>query len=308
MPREPGVNMRGQVLVAVAVAAMLATAGCTAVVPGGDDAEGERSLAVYLSDQQNAIGEFERLTITVEAVAVRRADDAATGSDGSGWTEQSVDGVTVDLTQLTGSKAVKLGEVSLAYGSYDAVAIRVSSVEGTLKNGEEATVKLPSDTLRIEREFVVDENVGSSYVFDVGVTTAGGSGEYVVEPVVSESGAGVAYDENPAARLDGEQGTDGEPTVDTATPTDDAETPGGTDTPATPTATDAGTPAETPSPTVDDGDDTKTPSGTDTSSDTETPTATPEPTATPTETATSEPTETRTPTETATSALAAPSL
>lgn len=257
MPRELAASMRGQVLVAVVVVAMLATAGCAQMIPGEGDGEGERSLSVLISDQQNAIGEFERLTITVEVVAVHRAD----ADEGSGWTEQSVDGVTVDLTQLTGSKAVRIADVTLEYGSYDAVAVDVSSVEGTLTDGSEADVELASDRLRIDREFAVGESVGGSYVFDVGVRQADGSGGYVLEPVVSESGAGVGFEENPDARLDGDgsQDTDDGPGAETPDSTDatpdetdapgETEAPGETDAPGTdaPGETDAGTPAGTTS-------------------------------------------------------------
>jgi hypothetical protein len=238
--------MRRQVLVAVVLAAMLVSAGCVSQVLPGGVGDGERSMAFYISDQQNAIDRFEQLHVTVSEVAVHRKDDPNTNADESGWTRQSVDDVTVDLTQLTGAKAVKLADLTVAYGSYDKVSLTVSNVEGTLKNGKQATVKLPSETLTINGEFSVGESVGGSYVFDVGVQQAGGSGQFVIKPVVGASGADVAVRENPAAQ----KGVSGSPEP-TTTGTDEAvPTTTATEGPATATSTPATTSTETPAATA----------------------------------------------------------
>jgi hypothetical protein len=203
-------------IVAVSVAALVVLAGCGGATNGtatpqpgtetstladtagqtptpGSDATGR--LTVYISDQQNAIDRFEHLNATVTKVGIHRAN--ATGNatdDGAGWMEYDVDNVTVDLTQLQGSKATRLTQFDVPSGTYTKVFVHVSDVHGTLKDGESTTVKLPSDRLQLTRNFRVGAGDDVDFVFDVSVVEAGRSGKFVLKPVVSESGPGTDVD------------------------------------------------------------------------------------------------------------------
>jgi hypothetical protein len=201
-------------ILTVLLAMMLVTAGCaTQVTPGedsgtgtdattgtatdaGSDAGSAGKVSVYVSDEQNAIDQFEHLNVTITKVGLHRAEgdaDAAEngeddGAAAGGWVEQDVDNRTVDLTNYLGAAATKLTDVDAPNGEYDKVFVYVSEVNGTLKNGEQVTVKLPSNKLHINAEFAVGSGEQVDFVYDLTVFEAGKSGKYVLKPVVSESG------------------------------------------------------------------------------------------------------------------------
>lgn len=233
--------------VAVLVALAVVLAGCGAGVgPGGSETPGDEgktgTVNFYISDQRNAINDFEHLNVTVTQVGlhrVSRSDDAVTATETEGnelatetaangsavggsesdaggtasddesaeWVEYQADNVTVDLTELQGENASQLGVFSAPNGTYDKVFIYVTEVEGTLKNGERVNVKLPSQKLRVNTEFTIGADEELDYVFDVSVFETG-QGKYILKPVVSESGAGKKVTEKPAARQGGEKSKD----------------------------------------------------------------------------------------------------
>ncbi|QLG60810.1 DUF4382 domain-containing protein [Halorarum salinum] len=217
-------------LAALAAALLVVTAGCGAgVTPGEDGSSGEGTGTVnfFISDQQNAIDQFEQLNVTVSAVILVRADagngTATPAGDGSGATDENGDGtgddgnrtaedgteapgpaegervtygvddVTVDLTELRGANATRLGAIDAPEGSYTQVVVRVESVEGTLTDGSEADVKLPSERLRLNKGFAVGNGESVDFVFDVTVFERGPNG-YVLRPVAGESGTGDEVD------------------------------------------------------------------------------------------------------------------
>jgi hypothetical protein len=215
--------MRHHTLVAVLAAVLVLLAGCTGGVgpaaeeiatpdptdtTGGDTAAGG-TVTFYLSDEANAIDDFEHLNVTVTEIGFQRAgnetggeDDATTDGDdaddadagGDGWVTASVDDRTVDLTRLQGANATRLTTMDVPHGSYTTVFAHVSSIEATLTTGEEVRVKLPSEKLQIQTRFTVGDGEAVDFVFDITVTKAGNSGKYVLQPVVSESGTGEQVD------------------------------------------------------------------------------------------------------------------
>ncbi|ELZ98391.1 DUF4382 domain-containing protein [Haloferax sulfurifontis] len=248
-----------------------ADATTTASSDGGDAAR-TGTVNFYVSDEQNAIADFEHLNVTIERVTLVRADgdaeaeadggdaetetetetdaetdtDAATDADaeanasveveieanatanttnGSASTNGSVgadadadadaeteepadandtdaaegessvtyevDDATVDLTELQGENASLVGEYDVPEGNYTKVFVQVSDVNGTLKTGEQVDVKLPSNKLQLNTDFEVGNGESVDFVFDITAFEAGGSGKYVLKPVVSESGTNV---------------------------------------------------------------------------------------------------------------------
>jgi hypothetical protein len=177
---------------------MLLFAGCvggqggtaTSPVPGDaetttagettDSAGGASAVDFYLSDEQNAMDDFAHLNVTISEVGIKRA--------GGNWTTHEVDERTVDLTRLLGANATRLGSFDVENGTYETVFVHVSEVNGTLTNGEEVRVKLPSEKLQIHQSFAVGANESLDYVFDISVFKAGNSGKYILKPVISESG------------------------------------------------------------------------------------------------------------------------
>ncbi|UPW01474.1 DUF4382 domain-containing protein [Halorussus gelatinilyticus] len=146
----------------------------------GGGATDASAVNFYLSDERNAMGDFEHLNVTVTRVGMKRADGS--------WTNHDVANRTVDLTTLPGANATRLGTFDVANGTYDTVFVHVAEVNGTLTTGEEVRVKLPSEKLQIHQSFTVGANESVDYVFDISVFEAGKSGKYILKPVISESG------------------------------------------------------------------------------------------------------------------------
>ncbi|WP_042665399.1 DUF4382 domain-containing protein [Haloferax sp. ATB1] len=240
------------------------TADATTTASSDGDTARTGTVNFYVSDEQNAIADFEHLNVTIERVTLVRADgdaeseaeaddaesesesendtdadaetnasveveleanatanatnvtastngsvDADADADADAEVEESadvndtdvaegesrvayeVDNVTVDLTELQGDNASLVGEYGVPEGNYTKVFVHVSDVNGTLKTGEQVNVKLPSNKLQLNTDFEVGNGESVDFVFDITAFKAGGSGKYILKPVVSESGTDV---------------------------------------------------------------------------------------------------------------------
>ena len=67
--------------------------------------------------------------------------------------------------------------------------VRVSSVDGTLTDGTSTEVKLPSQRLRVNKNFEVQAGENVSFVYDITVFERGPNG-YIIRPVAGETGTG----------------------------------------------------------------------------------------------------------------------
>jgi len=255
--------MNRTTIASVLVAALVLLAGCSGGITGSQDgtatdgstttaaqsttaATDSGTLNLYVSDEQNAISDFEHLNVTITRVGLNPADDdgddagdgdsddtgesgddtnesddtaanaenvTATATetqtespemetepdddadDGEGeWVEYEVDNRTVDLTRLQGANATKLSSFDVSNGTYEKVFVYVSEVNGTLKDGSDQRVKLPSGKLQLNSEFTVGNGESVDFVFDITAVKAGQSGKYILKPVISESGTDVEID------------------------------------------------------------------------------------------------------------------
>jgi hypothetical protein len=152
-----------------------------------------------------------------DAAESAEEDDAEADEDDEGdgeWVEYEVDNRTVDLTELKGKNATKLSSLEVPNGTYEKVFVYVSDVDGTLKDGSDQRVKLPSGKLQLNSEFTVGDGEEVDFVFDITAVKAGNSGKYILKPVISESGTDVEIedvderDEDEDER-DEERGADG---------------------------------------------------------------------------------------------------
>jgi putative transposon-encoded protein len=211
-------------LIAVALAAMLTVAGCAGPGLSGGPSDGTSTDAadgvvnMYVSDQPGAMDDFEHLNVTVTKVALHKANATEDGEtamngtetesdsddeegedaeefdpDGDGWVVKEIDDRRVDLSQLQGQNASRLGSLPVENGTYDKVFVFVEDANGTLTSGETTNVKIPSGRLQINEEFTVGNGEEVDFVFDMTVVKAGNSGKYVLQPVVSESGTDVPF-------------------------------------------------------------------------------------------------------------------
>ena len=165
--------------------------GEAAMDENGTETQG--SLAFYLSDERNAIDDFEHLNVTITKVGVQPSDES------DNRTEYEVDNRTVDLAELKGANATLMETFDAEEGNYSKVFVHVSEVDGTLADGSSADVKLPSEKLQLNEEFTVEANSTVDFVYDITVVERGNTGKYNIKPVASESGIDV-----PIERVDGE--------------------------------------------------------------------------------------------------------
>ncbi|PSQ22823.1 hypothetical protein BRD06_09750 [Halobacteriales archaeon QS_9_67_15] len=123
-----------------------------------------------------------------------KMDEEDEESEDGRWVTREVNATDVDLSQLRGANATLLEQFDLPAGEYDKIHMEVSEVNGTLTNGESASVKLPSEKLQLNSQFTVENGSEVNFVYDVTVQKAGNSGKYVLKPVVSESGTDVVIE------------------------------------------------------------------------------------------------------------------
>lgn len=148
------------------------------------------NFRVMLSDEENAIGDFVHLWVTVERVGIQQGGEATTTE---GWLEFEVPEETQisDLVELQGENATELISAEVPFGSYGKIFIHTSDVRGELLSGEMVELKLPSDKLQLNQPFEISEDSLTTFVFDITVVAAGNekSGiKYILKPVIGESG------------------------------------------------------------------------------------------------------------------------
>jgi len=154
--------------------------------------EEEANFRLLISDEVNAIEDFEQLHVTISSIGVHEAGGAGKWHEfelepGVDLDGDGVDGV--DLRPLEDEKALEIWSGELAAGEYNKVFIYVESVTGILADGGgTADVKLPSDKLQISKPFTIGDSV-VNFVYDITVIKAGKSGKYNLQPQIAQSGA-----------------------------------------------------------------------------------------------------------------------
>jgi len=218
-------------LAVLLIAGLVALAGCSAGPGTGDEtpvdggSSGTATINFWVSDQPGAIEDFETLNVTVTRVGFKPANGTTNGSMNesmndseadaeSGWVERDVDETTVDLTELKGENASLVDSIEVPNGTYTKTVMYVSETNGTLTDGTQTNVKLPSEKLQLNSEFTAGANESVDFVFDIQVTKAGNSGKYVIRPVISQSGT-----DQPIRDVNGD---DSEADSDDGGPPDDA--------------------------------------------------------------------------------------
>ena len=144
----------------------------------------EGNFVFLISDDVNAIDEFQSLNISVSKIGLQL------GGEAGKWIEFDPEVGVVDLTLLRGDKAQELWRGNIPEGQYTKVFIHVTSVQGVMKETERMVeVELPSQKLQISKVFDVSADTVTSFVYDVTVVKAGKSGQYILKPQLEQSGA-----------------------------------------------------------------------------------------------------------------------
>jgi len=191
----PWVFGRSRAWVAVAVMLLVALIGYFGLRPmffpigPSPQPSPEGNFAFLISDDVNAIGDFQNLNISISKIGLQ-----AEGEDGQ-WIEFDPEVEVVDLTLLQGDKAQEIWRGDVSEGQYTKVFIYVSDVSGILEaTGKSISLKLPSNKLQISKPFSVTSGSVVNFVYDVTVVEAGRSGQYIIKPQVGESGADRSFE------------------------------------------------------------------------------------------------------------------
>ncbi len=150
------------------------------------------NFRLLISDEANAIGDFVELNVTITSIGVHK------GGESASWTEFELDPAeTVDLVELQDTNATSIWSGQLDNGDYTKIFIYVSDVEGVLNEDIEGeyTVKLPGGKLHISQPFEVTDGEVTEFVYDITVVKAGGSGQYIIQPQIAESGPDQDFEE-----------------------------------------------------------------------------------------------------------------
>ena len=150
----------------------------------------EGNFVLLISDDVNAIGDFESVDISITKVGLF-------SSENGGWMEFEPDIKEVDLTTVQGDKTQQIWRGNLPQGKYTKVFIYISDVQGMLKeaiavNGQIVDIKLPGNKLHISETFQITEGTVTSFTYDLTVIATGNeqSGiKYMLKPQADESGA-----------------------------------------------------------------------------------------------------------------------
>ena len=144
----------------------------------------EGNFTFLVSDEVNAISEFEKLNLSISKVSLY------IGGDEEKKIEFEPGVQMVDLTELQGDLAQEIWRGDVPEGDYIKAVLEVSQVSGILEDsGEEVDIKLPSSKLQISKPFRVQSGGVTSFVYDLTVIKAGKSGQYNLKPQIGQSGA-----------------------------------------------------------------------------------------------------------------------
>ncbi|MEE9583433.1 MAG: DUF4382 domain-containing protein [Dehalococcoidales bacterium] len=176
--------------VTVAAVIILVVAGyfsfSPALYPTELVADPEGNFVFLISDDVNAIADFDSVSVSIAKIALILSDSGQ-------QVEFEPEIKEVDLTLLQGDKAQEIWRGDVPAGDYAKVVIWVSDVRGVLKEtGQLVEIKLPSQKLQISKPFRVTADSVTSFIYDLTVVATGNaqSGiKYILKPQVDQSGA-----------------------------------------------------------------------------------------------------------------------
>ena len=155
--------------------------------PAGPLPNPEGNFVFLISDDVNAIDDFESLNVSISKIGLLPSGDT------NRWVEFDPEVNEVDLTLVPGDKTQEIWRGNVPEGQYTKVFIHVTGVHGILKEtGETVEVKLPSQKLQISKTFQVTTDMVTSFTYDLTVVAAGSpqSGiKYILKPQVGQSSA-----------------------------------------------------------------------------------------------------------------------
>ncbi len=150
---------------------------------GGKEKKAKGAISLALGRSRAGIDDFDHLNVTFDKVRIFTACNNSTEEN---WTEEALDNVTVDLTNLTATNEVIVGNLSLDAGNYSKVELFVSDVVGIV-DGWVVDVKVPSGRLKVVGAFNVSDNETLEFTFDIHVVQKGKQPRYNLTPVIARN-------------------------------------------------------------------------------------------------------------------------
>lgn len=186
-------------LLFAALAATMFVAGCTSST--GTTSDGEGRVVFGVTDAAADMESVSDLRVTIDRVRVH--------SESRGWVTVSSESQTYDLLELRASgELAALADINLSNGTYQQLRLDISDV--VVVDGEgEHDAKLPSGTMRINAQLLVNSGETSTATFDFQADESlhvTGNGTYILAPVVqvqTRSSAQVSVDANSRVQVSG---------------------------------------------------------------------------------------------------------
>jgi hypothetical protein len=100
----------------------------------GITAEKQGMLELRIKDHREAIGDFSKLTLTIEQILV--SPKAGVRFWQSGWKSLPTAAQSIDLTKYTGKNSARVFRSTIDPASFDAIHLKLGKVDGTLKKGK----------------------------------------------------------------------------------------------------------------------------------------------------------------------------
>ncbi len=147
----------------------------------------EGNFVFLISDEVNAIGDFESLNVSISKVGI------LLGGDSEQRVEFEPEVSEVDLTLVQGDKTQQIWRGDIPEGQYTNIFIHVTNVRGVLKEtGQTVEIKLPSQKLHLSKPFQITADTVTSFTYDLTVIATGSSQsglKYILKPQIGQSGA-----------------------------------------------------------------------------------------------------------------------
>jgi hypothetical protein len=211
---------------AVGAVGMVGLSGCSGGSDGSTDATG--TLTTEVTDQPGDIADFESCLVTITGIWLKTAGDSEPTDDGetaettetaeptettegtaddevTEQTESDVDESDgreyyefdepqeADLVELQDGNTSLVDEREVPVATYEYLQLDVTGVEGTLDNGDDATVETPGNApLQFKEEFEIREDETTTFVGDFTPVKRGRTNRYLLQPVAS--GTEVRYE------------------------------------------------------------------------------------------------------------------
>jgi len=97
-------------------------------------------LEIQIKDHRDAIGDFERLVVTIDKIALSPKPGVMFWQ--TGWKDFAVTSQPIDLTKYVGKKTAQVFRAPIEAGTFDAFRLKIKNIDALLKKPRRrATVK-----------------------------------------------------------------------------------------------------------------------------------------------------------------------